>query len=173
MKTNDVFRGENSMSCSAVAFSAFLWLASTSSAPVDAMPAPAAATAPASVAAEPLFADIVKRAGGLKAEAEAYRKGLPTDPTAAATPLKGFADFQAQIGELSALDMKGHVTLKERGAVDDLKCILRGISQDLPEKLGAVGAAKTVKDQDQALRDMVYLLNDNVEVITAPPTPPA
>jgi hypothetical protein len=34
--------------------------------------------------------------------------------------------------------MKGHVTLKERGAVDDLKCILRGISQDLTEKLKAV-----------------------------------
>lgn len=165
------------MSCSAVAFSAFLWLASTSSAPVDVAPSPAVAPsalgAPASVAAEPLFADIVKRAGGLKAQAEAYRKGLPADPTAAATPLKGFEGFGAAIGALSALDMKGHVTLKERGAVDDLKCILRGISQDLPEKLGAVGAAKTVKDQDQALRDMVYLLNDNVEVITAPPTPPA
>lgn len=165
------------MSCSAVAFSAFLWLASTGSAPVDAAPAPAAAPsalgAPASVASEPLFADIVRRAGGLKAQTEAYRKGLPGDPTAAAAPLKGFADFGTRIGELSALDMKGHVTLKERGAVDDLKCILRGISQDLPEKLAAVGAAKTVKDQDQALRDMVYLLNDNVEVITAPPTPPA
>jgi hypothetical protein len=172
MKTNDVFRGENSMSCSAVAFSAFLWLASTGSAP-DPAPAPAVATAPASVAAEPLFADIVQRAGGLKAQAEAYRKALPGDPTAAAAPLKGFDAFQARIGELSALDMKGHVTLKERGAVDDLKCILRGISQDLPEKLTAVGAAKTVKDQDQALRDMVYLLNDNVEVITAPPQPAA
>lgn len=163
------------MSCDAVAFSAFLWLASTGSAPaVD--PAPVVATAPAapaSVASEPLFADIVRRAGGLKAQAETYRKGLPNDPTAAAPPLKDFNAFQAKIDELSALDMKGHVTLKERGAVDDLKCILRGISQDLPEKLKAVGEAKTVKDQDQALRDMVYLLNDNVEVITAPPTPPA
>jgi hypothetical protein len=65
------------------------------------------------------------------------------------------------------------VTLKERGAVDDLKCILRGISQDLPEKLKAVGAATTIKAQDLALRDMVYLLNDNVEVITAPPQPAA
>lgn len=69
--------------------------------------------------------------------------------------------------------MKGHVTLRERGAVDDLKCILRGISQDLPEKLAAVRAATTLKAQDLALRDMVYLLNDNVEVITAPPRPAA
>lgn len=160
------------MSCSAVAFSAFLWLASTGSAPVGVAQAPAAA-APASVASEPLFADIVRRAGGLKTQTEAYRKGLPGDPTTAAAPLEGFADFRARIDALSALDMKGHLALKERGAVDDLKCILRGISQDLPEKLAAVGAAKTVKDQDQALRDMVYLLNDNVEVITAPPTPPA
>ena len=51
--------------------------------------------------------------------------------------------------------------------------ILRGISQDLPEKLAAVRAATTLKAQDLALRDMVYLLNDNVEVITAPPRPAA
>jgi hypothetical protein len=167
------FAGRNSMSCDAIAFSAFLWLASTGSAPAGAASAPAVATAPASVAGEPLFADIVKRAGELKAQAEAYRKDLPKKPDAVAAALKGFDVFQGRIGELSALDMKGHVTLKERGAVDDLKCILRGISQDLPEKLTAVGAAKTVKDQDQALRDMVYLLNDNVEVITAPPQPAA
>ena len=164
------------MSCDAVAFSAMLWFASFSP-DAQAGSAPAVvqqqAPAPASVASEPLFADIVARAGGLKARAEAYRKGLPADPTGGAKPLKGFDAFSAQIQELSALDMKGHVTLKERGAVDDLKCILRGISQDLPGKLQAVGDAKTVKDQDQALRDMVYLLNDNVEVITAPPTPPA
>jgi hypothetical protein len=126
------------------------------------------------VSGEPLFQDIVKRAKQLKAETEAYRKALAgAVPAAAAKPLKGFDAFTTKIGDLSALDMKGHVTLKERGAVDDLKCILRGISQDLPEKLTAVGAAKTIKDQDLALRDMVYLLNDNVEVITAPPQPAA
>jgi len=102
--------------------------------------------------------------------AEALAKA---DPAGGATKLKSFDAFSTRIGDLSALDMKGHVTLKERGAVDDLKCILRGISQDLPEKLTAVGAAKTIKDQDLALRDMVYLLNDNVEVITAPPQPAA
>ncbi|WP_426009879.1 hypothetical protein [Caulobacter sp. DWR2-3-1b2] len=167
------------MSCDAVAFSAMLWLASFSpdaqvstgpgAVPALVQPAPA----PASVAAEPLFADIIRRAGGLKARTEAYRKALPTEAAGPAVTLKGFDVFSAAIGELSAQDMKGHVTLKERGAVDDLKCILRGISQDLPGKLQAVGAATTVKDQDQALRDMVYLLNDNVEVITAPPQPAA
>ena len=164
------------MSCDAVAFSAMLWMASFS--PDQAAgPAPAVQQQPAipqSVAGEPLFLDIVKRAKELKAQTEAYRKTLAgADPTGAAKTLKGFDGFSAKIGDLSALDMKGHVTLKERGAVDDLKCILRGISQDLPEKLTAVGAAKTIKDQDLALRDMVYLLNDNVEVITAPPQPAA
>jgi len=125
------------------------------------------------VAGEPLFVDIVGRARKLKAQTEAYRAALPKDPAAVAAALKGWDTFGVKIGELSDLDMKGHVTLKERGAVDDLKCILRGISQDLPEKLKAVTEAKTVKDQDLALRDMVYLLNDNVEVITAPPQPAA
>jgi hypothetical protein len=164
------------MSCDAVAVSALLWFAAYSpgqaAAPVPAVqqqPAP-----PASVAGEPLFLDIVKRARQLKAETEAYRESLTgADPTSTAKVLKGFDVFSGRVGELSGLDMKGHLTLKARGAVDDLKCILRGISQDLPEKLTAVGAAKTVKDQDLALRDMVYLLNDNIEVITAPPQPAA
>ena len=164
------------MSCDAIAFSALLWLASTS--PAAAAPsAVPAVSAPLSVAAEPLFADIVRRAGGLKRQVEAYRTSLAADPAAPAVApavaLTGFDGFGSQIAELSALDMKGHVTLKARGAVDDLKCILRGISQDLPEKLSAISAAKSVKDQDLALRDMAYLLNDNVEVITAPPQPAA
>lgn len=164
------------MSCDAVAFSAMLWAASFSlgqaAAPTpQVMQAPAV---PASVANEPLFIDIVKRAKQLKAQTEAYRTQLAkADPAGAAMALKGFDLFSTKIGDLSALDMKGHVTLKERGAVDDLKCILRGISQDLPEKLSAMGEAKTIKAQDMALRDMVYLLNDNVEVITAPPQPAA
>lgn len=164
------------MSCDAVAFSAMLWMASFNPGQAAA-PAPAVMqqpVVPQSVAGEPLFQDIVKRAAQLKAQTEAYRKVLAGgDPTAAAKPLKGFDVFAKNIGELSALDMKGHISLRDRGAVDDLKCILRGISQDLPEKLTAMGAAKTIKDQDLALRDMVYLLNDNVEVITAPPQPAA
>jgi hypothetical protein len=164
------------MSCDAVAFSAMLWMASFNPGQASG-PSPAVAQAPAipqSVASEPLFLDIVKRAKELKAQTEAYRKILAgADPTGAAKALKSFDAFSTRIADLSALDMKGHVTLKARGAVDDLKCILRGISQDLPDKLTAVGAAKTIKDQDLALRDMTYLLNDNVEVITAKPQPAA
>jgi hypothetical protein len=147
------------MSCDAVASVAFLWLAATSPVPTAAPPQMAP---PAAVASEPLFVDIVRRAGALKAQVEAF-KGKP-DPLPEA--------FKTGIGELSALDMKGHLMLAARGTDGDLKCILKGISQDLPLKLAAVQAAATPKDRDLALRDMAYLLNDNVEVITAPPAPP-
>ena len=143
------------MSCDAAASLAFLWLASTS--PVS--PGPGMSAPPAAVAQEPLFADIVKRAGALKADVDGVRAGK-------ALP----ADFKVQIGELAALDMQGHLLLAKRGTDGDLKCILRGIAQDLPLKLEAVTTAATPKDRDLALRDMAYLLNDNVEVITTPPT---
>ena len=157
------------MSCD-VAVAAFLMF---TSAPAGAPPTltPAVAAAPQSVASEPLFRDIVQRASGLKSNVDAWRAriGMAPDPV----PLAGFDAFGARIAELSALDQQGHELLKARGAVDDLKCILHGISQDLPLKLQAVREAKTGHDQDLALRDMAYLLNDNVEVITAPPQPPA
>ncbi|MBP6545560.1 MAG: hypothetical protein KA220_02495 [Phenylobacterium sp.] len=143
------------MSCDAVASLAVLWLAATG--PMT--PGPGLSTPPAAVGQEPLFADIVRRAGALKAEVDGVRAGkaLPSD-------------FKAQIGELAALDMQGHLLLAKRGTDGDLKCILRGISQDLPLKLDAVTTAATPKDRDLALRDMAYLLNDNVEVITTPAT---
>lgn len=158
------------MSCD-VAVSAFLMFASASSAGHQPLLIPAVATAaPHSVAGEPLFADIVGRAHKLKAAIEAYRS-----PALAAAPqartLPRFDAIEKQIAELSALDMQGHLELAKRGTDGDLKCILKGISQDLPLKLKDLQTASTGKAQDQALRDMAYLLNDNVEVITAPPRP--
>jgi hypothetical protein len=145
------------MSCSAIAASAFLWLASTAPATPEQM----AAAPPPAVAGEPLFVDIVARAGRLKIEVEALRGG-------AAVP----EAFRRQIGELAALDMKAHVTLKERGVDGDLKCILKGISEDLPLKLEALTTAATPQAREAAVIDMAYLLNDNVEVIVAPPKAP-
>ena len=130
-----------------------------------------AVAAPPSVAKEPLFADIIRRAGSLKAEVGTYRKTVSA--ASSAMDLPRFDEFRARIGELAALDQQGHELLKARGAVDDLKCILHGISQDLGVKLAALAAAKSGHDQDLALRDMAYLLNDNIEVITAPPQPAA
>ena len=157
------------MSCDAAAIAASLWLASTSAAaPPPA--APAVVTTPPSVASEPLFTGIVARAGKLKAQTAAFEKGsLDTD----FDHLPGAGDFEAAIGQLSDLDMQGHVTLVSRGYTDDLKCILKGISQDLPVKMKALEAAADPKARHSALEDMFYLLRDNVEVITAPPQPAA
>jgi hypothetical protein len=155
------------MSCDAVALAATLWLAANTGAP----PAPTAAVAtPPSVASEPLFADIVRRAGVLKGETQAYEKGALD---ASATQLADFTAFEKQVGELSDLDMQGHVVLVNRGVTDDLKCILKGISQDLPVKLRALEDAPDPKARHDALQDMFYLLRDNVEVITSPPQPAA
>ena len=91
----------------------------------------------------------------------------------AAVPLPHFDKFTAEVTELSALDLKGHMELAARGTDGDLKCILRGISYDLPVKLKELTQAPTGVAEDGALRDLAYLLNDNVEVITAPEAPPA
>jgi hypothetical protein len=156
------------MSCD-VAAAAFLMFASMG--PGVQAQTTYAVAAPASVAGEPLFADIVRRAGRLKGQVTAYRQTV----AASSQPLDlpRFDMFRAQIGELATMDEQGHKLLVERGSADDLKCILHGISQDLSVKLAAVADAKTGHDQDLALRDMAYLLNDNVEVITAPPKPAA
>lgn len=137
------------MSCAAIAAVAVLWLAGGSS-PLPPPPPPA-------VAQEPLFADIVARAGSLKAAVEAF-KAAPVTP-----------EFKRGIAELAALDMQGHFTLAKRGTDGDLKCILKGIAEDLPLKLKALEAAASEKDRLRAVQDMGYLLNDNVEVITSPP----
>jgi len=157
------------MSCD-VAVAAFLMFAHAGPA-TQAQLIPAVAVAPPSVASEPLFKDIITRAGLLRAEVESFRKAIAgvDQPM----PLPGFDGFSAKVGELSVLDEQGHKLLMARGAPDDLKCILHGISQDLSVKLTAVSSAKSGKDEDLALRDMSFLLRDNVEVITAPPQPAA
>lgn len=162
--------GVRAMSCDAVALTAMLWLAAANpaSGPADKPSlqyAVASAPTPPSVASEPLFADIVRRAGSLQAQVDTFK--------GASGPLPGFAQFKLDIAKLSDLDMRGHVVLKERGVTDDLKCILRGISQDLPVRLKAVEAASDTKTRDAALKEMGYLLRDNVEVITSPPQPAA
>jgi len=157
------------MSCDAISLSAFLWLAAASSA-ASSPSASVAIAAPTPVAGEPLFVDIVGRAGRLKAQTEAFSKAnLDGD----LDQLPGFPAYEAAIGELSDLDMKGHVLLAARGTDGDLKCILKGISQDLPVKLKALEAAPDAKARQQAMKELTYLLRDNVEVITSPPAPPA
>ncbi len=132
---------------------------------------PAPADAPVSVAAEPLFADIVARSGALHGVVRDWMAaGLAEHDGFAAGP--EFTAFRARATELAALDMQGHLVLKERGTDGDLKCILRGIAEDMPKRLDAVAAAASAPERRVALDELAYLLNDNVEVITAPPQPP-
>ena len=150
------------MSCDAVALVASIWLASSSPMTGAVTPAVAVSVPPASVASEPLFMDIVKRADALKAAVDAW-KGQDG-------PLAGFDAFKTQVDELAKLDMRAHRLLRERGTDGDLKCILRGIAQDLPVRLKEVETAPDQRARDMALKEMFWLLRDNVEVITTPPT---
>ena len=150
------------MTCG-IALAAALLLSDPSVALAAAEPA-AIAGAPVSVASEPLFADIVARASALKALSQAFTPdSIPA----------GWSDFRARATELAALDMQGHLILAERGTDGDLKCILRGIAEDIPVKLDAIETAASPEARALALSELTYLLNDNVEVITAPPQPSA
>lgn len=163
------------MSCDAVAFSALLWLASMGPAQTPNQTPLILATnvvaAPTSVAHEALFVDIVHRARALRSQTEGFRRAAAHASSVASLP--GYAAFRASIAELAALDMQGHTTLAQRNSDGDLKCILRGISQDLPTKLQALETAATPAARDLALQEMSALLRDNVEVITSPPHPSA
>ena len=152
------------MTCNAIVAASMIWLASMGS-----QPAPggqvAAATAPARspLASEPLFAGIVSRAEGLNSQVAAL-KGKPL-------PATTLTRMRSEITLLAELDMQGHRLLAERGTDGDLKCILRGIAEDLPIKLNALEASPEGAKRDAALTDLGYLLRDNIEVITAPPAP--
>ena len=157
------------MSCG-VALAISLLLSDPNVALAAALPPPVA-DAPVSVAGEPLFADIIARSGALKGVVQGWiEAGVVDQSDFAVGP--AFAGFRTQAVELAALDMQGHVILKDRGTDGDLKCILRGISEDMPVKIAAVEAAATPAERRVALDELAYLLNDNVEVITAPPQPP-
>jgi hypothetical protein len=150
------------MTCG-IALAAALLLSDPSVALAAAEPV-AVAAAPVSVASEPLFADIIARASTLKALSQNF--------TPDATPA-GWTEFRAQAAELAALDMQGHLILAERGTDGDLKCILRGIAEDIPTRLDAVEQSASPEARALALSELTYLLTDNVEVITAPPQPEA
>ena len=119
------------------------------------------------LAREPLFARIVGEAESLNDAVERYRAAVKAGDGKA---LADLSKFQKRVGDLADLDMKGHLELAKRGTDGDLKCILKGIAQDLPKKLDELMTAKGAEAQEVALRDMFYLLRDNVEVITTPPS---
>ena len=121
----------------------------------------ATAAAPANLAQEPLYAEIVSRAKGLHLR-------LKSASPAAPVPLDA---LRADVEALAALDMQGHYDLKARNVDGDLKCILKGIAEDLPQRLQDLAAASDSAAREAAIKELTYLLNDNVEVVTAPPGP--
>lgn len=129
-----------------------------SSAPVFAAPARS------TISQEPFFAGLVTEAGRLKAETEAFK------PSVAVVSQPDFQGYAQAIRALSAGDLQGHKTLKARGTDRDLKCILTGLSRDLPIKLTAIQSAKTDTDMKTALGNMADLLSDNIDVIVTPAT---
>jgi hypothetical protein len=160
------------MSCGAV-LAISLLLGDPNVAAAAAQP-PAAPAGPGSVvgsiAAEPLFADIVARSGTLKGVVEGWIAAGVMDQADFAAGA-AFTGFKTRAVELAALDMQAHVVLRDRGVDGDLKCILRGISEDMPLKVAAVETAATPAERRVALDELAYLLDDNAAVITAPPQP--
>ncbi|MNQ52858.1 hypothetical protein D3C85_668870 [compost metagenome] len=158
------------MSCGIILAAALL-LSDPAVAEAAALP-PVAADAPVSVAHEPLFADLVARSGSLKAIVDGWVASGEADADGFLSGA-AFAGFKTQAADLAARDLQGHLVLKERGTDNDLKCILRGISEDMPRKVAAVETAPNAAERKVALEELAYLLNDNVEVITSPPHPAA
>jgi len=165
------------MACGAALASALL-LTLAGPAAIDApaaTPAASPVTAPvtldAALAAEPLFRDIVTRAGVLKARVEAWTAdGAGLAPAFPASD--AFRALKTEAEALAALDLEAHHWLADRDADGDLKCILRGIAEDLPVRLAAIETSQGPA-RAEALAELAHLLDDNAAVILAPPQPAA
>ena len=125
---------------------------------------------PTTLAEEPMYADIVSRSRALRDVVDSWiARGMADDAQFAHS--EEFAGFQIAAAELSERDMAGHLDLRQRGTDGDLRCILRGLSEDLTVRVEALAAADTPTRRGDALSELRYLLNDNVEVVVAPPGP--
>ena len=100
------------------------------------------------------------------------KPSAPPETTGDAGPESRSGKALATASGKSAEREERPLILKARGTDGDLKCILRGIAEDMPLKVAAVAAATTPAERRLALEELHYLLNDNLEVITAPPQPP-
>ena len=125
--------------------------------------APAATSA---ISHEPLYAGLVAKARRLKRETE----GFDRHPTLDLLTQPKFQAYARDIRALSDGDQAGHMDLKARGTDNDLKCILKGVSLDLPNKLNDIQASTTPDGLSTALGKMTALLTDNIDVIVTPAT---
>lgn len=118
------------------------------------------------IAKQPLYADIVRRAVKLKARTDRFA----AKPAPSLRQDRAFTTYGDDIQALAKLDLQAHYDLIRRGTDRDLKCILMGVSRDLPIKLDAIKAAKSDADLKTAFQNMSDLLSDNAGLITAPAT---
>ena len=137
-----------------------LLLAISVSAPADADKAASA------ISREPFYAGIVSQAGQLEHQTDTFA----AKPSLRLLGEPRFAAYARDIQALSDADMKGHLDLKARGTDNDLKCIMMGVSLDLPKKLDAIRGARSDTELGTALTNMSALLSDNVDVIVTPET---
>lgn len=124
-----------------------------------------------STATSTQFDEVIAQARGLKATVDLWISGQDYRASGFIGG-EDFTSFGARIGQLAELNMAHHHRLRTAGTDGDLTCILRGIGEDLPKKLEAIQAAPDDDERALALTEMAYLLNDNVEVILAPPPNP-
>ncbi len=122
------------------------------------------APATSAISHEPFYAGIVSHAQGLLAQSDAFA----TAPDPRSGP--DFAAFAASVTALSADDLKGHYDLRARGTDNDLKCILMGVSRDLPLKLDAVRKAPAGPGLTAAFTALSQDISDNIDVIVTPET---
>jgi hypothetical protein len=119
------------MSCG-VALAVSLLLTDPNIALAAALP-PAAADAPVSVAGEPLFAEIVTRSTAMRGIVSTWLSAGAADNASFGVSPE-FERLRHGTTLLAERDMQGHLILKERGTDGDLKCILRGIAEDMPSR---------------------------------------
>lgn len=165
------------LACSLVAGPAFAAPTEPATPPVSAAPVPASPASSAAAAAvsnptpnpivkQPLYADIVKRAKRLKTKTDQFA----AKPSTARLQGRAFSAYGSEIQALARLDMQAHYDLIKRGTDRDLKCILMGVSRDLPIKLDAIKAAEDEPQLKSAFKNMSDLLDDNAGLITTPAT---
>ncbi len=131
------------------------------------LPDPAPATV---IAQEPLYAEIVARAQSLeRTVAQWLAAGEGAD--AAFSESQSFADLRAEAGALAELNMRGHHDLAARSVDGDLKCILRGLAEDIPVRLSDYTAASSAPERQSALGELRHLFEDNAAVVLSPPQP--
>lgn len=156
------------MSCAIALLAAFALSPAEAAAAAYPTEAPAAAvsgpTAGApSLMSEPLFAEIATRADSLHARSTGW---------VTAGSIADAAQFRTDLARLAELDMDGHRTLAARGADPDLKCMLRGMSEDLARQMTAIDGASDDAARRTALTRLSDLLEENAAVLRAPSRPP-